>query len=57
MKSLVTLTAGLGFIAASAFGALSHDEVVRLNEAGAILTELRNAPDKGIPEDLWRKAE
>jgi lipid-binding SYLF domain-containing protein len=53
----LTLTAGLGFIAASAFGALSHDEVVRLNEAGAILTELRSAPDKGIPEDLWGKAE
>src|SRR5262249_43330105 len=32
-------------------------EVKRLADAGAILSELRNAPDKGIPEELWSNAE
>ena len=45
------------FIATSAFAALSKEEVKRLSEAGAILNELRNSPDRGIPEDLWNKAE
>src|ERR1700676_1507514 len=42
--------------AASAFAALSKDEVKRLHESATILTELRNAPDKAIPDDLWNKA-
>jgi len=39
-----------------AFAAVSKDEAKRLSQAGAILTELRNTPDKGIPENLWAKA-
>src|ERR1700686_4602903 len=42
--------------AASAFAALSKEEVKRLNESATVLTELRNSPDKAIPEDLWKKA-
>src|SRR6202140_2766288 len=42
--------------AASAFAALSKDEVKRLNESATVLTELRNSPDKAIPDDLWNKA-
>jgi len=56
MKKLVVMC-GLSLIASSAFAALSRDEVKRLSDAGAILTELRHAPDKGIPEELWSKAE
>jgi SH3 domain-containing YSC84-like protein 1 len=41
--------------AASAFAALSGDEVKRLNESAVILDELRRAPD--VPDDLWEKAE
>jgi len=44
-------------LASTAFAALSKDEVKRLNEASAILIELRGSPDKGIPEDLWTRAE
>jgi lipid-binding SYLF domain-containing protein len=44
-------------IATSAFASLSKDEVKRLEESAAILRELRNAPDKAIPEQLWDKAE
>ncbi|HEY7291759.1 MAG TPA: lipid-binding SYLF domain-containing protein [Vicinamibacterales bacterium] len=29
----------------------------RLNEAGVVLNELRGTPEKGIPQDLWQKAE
>jgi SH3 domain-containing YSC84-like protein 1 len=56
MKRLV-VASGLLLVASSAFAALSADEVKRLNEAATIVTELRNAPDKGIPEDLWSKAQ
>jgi lipid-binding SYLF domain-containing protein len=44
-------------VAGSAFAALSSDETKRLNDAGTILTAARTSPDKGIPEDLWNKAE
>src|SRR4051794_32458365 len=53
----VVLTCVLSIIASSTFATPSKDEVKRLNEAGTILTELRNSPDKGIPEELWSKAE
>jgi lipid-binding SYLF domain-containing protein len=56
MKKLLVASL-LCFTATSAFAELSKDEVKRLSEAGAILTELRNAPDKGIPEDLFEKAQ
>jgi len=57
MKTLSILAVALCASAASAFAALSHDEIARLNESGTIISELRNTPDKGIPEELWRKAE
>jgi SH3 domain-containing YSC84-like protein 1 len=37
--------------------ALAADPASRLKNAAAVLGELRNTPDKGIPEDLWTKAE
>jgi len=57
MKSILMCTTAVCLVAASAYAALSNDEVKRLREGGAILTELREAPDKGVPEDLWRRAE
>jgi len=47
----------LSMVASSAFATLSKDEVKRLNEAGPILTELRNSTEKAIPEDVWTKAQ
>ena len=47
----------LSLVASSAFATLSKDEVKRLNEAGPILTELRNSTEKAIPEDVWSKAQ
>ena len=57
MKKVIVACCGLLLIAGSAFAALSKDEVKRLADAASILTELRDAPDKGIPEELWSKAE
>jgi lipid-binding SYLF domain-containing protein len=56
MKIAATVCA-LSLAAAPALAAPSKDEVKRLSNAGAILTELRNAPDKGIPDNLWTKAQ
>jgi lipid-binding SYLF domain-containing protein len=44
-------------VSTSAFAALSKDETKRLNEAAAVLTELRNAPDKQVPQELWERAQ
>ena len=43
--------------ATSAFAALSTAEQNRLREAATVIRELRGVPDKGIPEELWSKAE
>ena len=57
MRKLCSLTCAFALISVAAYAALSKDEVKRLSEAGTILSELRNAPDKGIPEELWNKAQ
>lgn len=44
-------------LATPAFAQLDKDDIEELNEATAVLGELRNVPDKGIPEAIWRKAE
>ena len=51
MKTLRTVFLGVVsvFVAATAFATLSKDDVKRLNESAAILSEIRNAPDNGIP--------
>ena len=53
--SAVSLTALL--MATPAFAQLDKDDIEELNEAAAVLGELRNVPDKGIPEAIWSKAE
>jgi lipid-binding SYLF domain-containing protein len=57
MKQTVILAVALCAASASAAATLSKDEVKRLNDAATILTELRDSPDKGIPEGLWNKAQ
>jgi lipid-binding SYLF domain-containing protein len=48
---------GALLITSSAFAALSNDEVKRLSASAAVLTDLRTAPDQGIPENLWARAQ
>jgi lipid-binding SYLF domain-containing protein len=52
----LTICVGLCLMASSAFAALKKDDVKRLNDSAAVLAELRNTPDSGIPENLWDKA-
>ena len=58
MRSMKTIVASATVLlmAASAFGQLKKDDIEKLNDAAAVLTELRNAPDKGIPDSIWSKA-
>jgi lipid-binding SYLF domain-containing protein len=51
------MACAVSLVATSALAALSSDEVKRLTEAATIVSELRSVPDKGIPEELWEKAE
>jgi lipid-binding SYLF domain-containing protein len=44
-------------VASTAYAALTKDEVKLLNESASLLSEIRQAPDKGIPEQIWSKAE
>jgi lipid-binding SYLF domain-containing protein len=53
----VVIACAMSLLATSAFATLSSDEVKRLTDAGVVVNELRSAPDKGVPEDLWDKAE
>jgi len=59
MHSLKTLIVGAAalLVGASAFGAPSKDDAKRLNQSTAVLTEIRNVSDSGIPESIWSKAE
>jgi lipid-binding SYLF domain-containing protein len=40
----------------TATAAISTAEIKRLERAGAVVSELRGQPDKGIPEKLWQRA-
>ena len=43
-------------MAATAFGQLKQKDTEKLNEAGTVLRELRNAADGGIPASVFNKA-
>jgi SH3 domain-containing YSC84-like protein 1 len=58
MRTRRTVVLGVATLlaATTAFGALSKDDVKRLNESAALLSEIRNAPDDGIPQRIWNNA-
>ena len=57
MRKSVIAGCLLCLVASSAFATLSKDEVKRFEESAAILNDLRSMPDKGIPQNLWDRAE
>lgn len=59
MQTLKTVVASVTvlLVATSAFAQLKKSDIEKLNEAATVLTEIRNAPDKGIPDAIWKKAE
>jgi lipid-binding SYLF domain-containing protein len=56
-KNTAIVTTTLLLFATAAHAALSKDALKQLNEATKVLTEIRAAPDNGIPEQIWNKAE
>jgi len=58
MKALRTggLCVTAVLIASTAFATLSKDDVKRLNESAVAVSEIRNAPDGGIPDRIWNNA-
>ena len=57
MKKTLVLFSCACLAAASASAALSKDQAKRLTEAGVVLDDLRNAPDTGIPNDTFSRAQ
>src|SRR5207247_6487343 len=56
MKSVVVL--GMLMSASTvALADLSSSDAKRLSEASTVVREMRAIPDKGMPEDIWNKAE
>ena len=55
MKTIVASVTAL-LVAATAFAQLSKSDIKKLNEATTVLSEIRNAPDNGIPDSVWSKA-
>jgi SH3 domain-containing YSC84-like protein 1 len=58
MRYVVALSSA--FVFATAFVAaadLSSSEAKRLSDATTVLREFKAAPDKGVPENLWGRAE
>jgi lipid-binding SYLF domain-containing protein len=58
MRTMKTTVASITVLlmAASAFAQLAKKDIEKLNDAATVLTEIRNAPDKGIPDSIWNKA-
>jgi lipid-binding SYLF domain-containing protein len=59
MHSLRTLAIGAAalLVGATAFGVPSKDDIKRLDESTLVLSEVGGAPDTGIPDGIWRRAE
>ena len=57
MKTVCLFTVAGVLWSAAAFADLSTNELERVQKATEVVAALREAPDKGIPEDLWGKAE
>ncbi len=53
---MTMLPLGTLFLCCPFLGASASDVVKRLDEAAVVLSEVMNAPDKGIPQDLLEKA-
>jgi lipid-binding SYLF domain-containing protein len=58
MRRIIAVSASL-LLASVVAGAadLSSTETKRLEDASTVVRDFRAAPDKGIPEDLWARAE
>ncbi len=56
MKAMWCLTMAGVLVATAAQAEISNNQRERVQKAAEVVTALRDAPDKGIPEELWEKA-
>ncbi len=56
MKAIWVLIIGVLFCGVPAQAQMSSNEQERVRNAAEVVTAMRDAPDKGIPEELWEKA-
>jgi lipid-binding SYLF domain-containing protein len=56
MKLILTTTLALAPLALAPLMAKDNDSVKRLDEAAAVFSEVMDAPDKGIPQELLENA-
>jgi len=57
MKRIAVLSFILLAASSAALAEISASEAKRLGEAATVVREFRTTPDKGIPEDLWNRAD
>ena len=57
MREMISAALVLLMSAGTASAAISTAEAKRLQESAQVVRELRDTPDKGVPEDLWSRAE
>ncbi len=58
MRQAMVVFTSLALSSAAVIAAdVSTSQAKRLQDAATVVHEIRGAPDKGIPEDLWNKAE
>jgi lipid-binding SYLF domain-containing protein len=59
MRTMKTVVASVGalLMATAAYAQLKQHDMEKLNEAATVLSEIRNAPEGGIPESIWKKAQ
>ena len=57
MKIVCFVTTACLLSSVAVYADLSTNEVERVQKATEVVAALRQAPDRGIPEDLWGKAE
>jgi lipid-binding SYLF domain-containing protein len=56
MKAMWCMAVAGALVAATAYAEITKDESERIQKAAQVVTALREAPDKGIPQELWEKA-
>ena len=57
MRTMCFVAAGCLLWSGAVYAELSTNETERVQKAAEVVTALRQAPDRGIPDDLWGKAE
>lgn len=56
-RMLATVGAATLLASATAFASSLTEDVKRIDQSTLVLSEIRNAPDTGIPDSIWGKAQ